>query len=166
LREQYCHLYTPAVSNVLTDLDMGNEACLEIHPAVNYDDFLTMGCRGKDAVCRITNGPVRGSLQFRKRKSRKMNRPRPLTAISHAMAELSTLACKDVNTPRFAEWKRFTTQALLDTFGPDAPELAEFQAIDFAPPQGVPAEEAEAIWRTGKNCALALLTSIRFQSYL
>ena len=88
-----------------------------------------------------------------------------LTALSHALAELSTLSRKDLATPRFRDWQTFTLNALTTLLGADAPAVREFQGLVFAAPSPISLTESEALWRAGKARAGALLTAVRFQSY-
>ena len=89
-----------------------------------------------------------------------------LTALSHALAELSTLSHRDIGTPRFTDWQAFTLNALTNLLGADAPAVAEFQSLAFTAPPPIAVTEAEALWRAGKARAYALLTAVRFQSYV
>lgn len=95
-----------------------------------------------------------------------MQQASPMTSISHAMADLHMLSRKDLTTDRFRLWRQFTVQALIEVVGADSPVLDEFESICFQALTGAPPEEAESVWRSGKTCALALLTTVRFQSYL
>ncbi len=88
-----------------------------------------------------------------------------LTALSHALAELSTLSRRDLDTQRFSDWQTYTLNALSTLLGPNAPAVAEFGAIVFAPPPPASLAESEALWRAGKARAGRLLTSARFQPY-
>ena len=88
---------------------------------------------------------------------------RSLTALSHCLAELSTLNFADADTPRFRDWRAFTLRTLTELFGKHTSPVAEFEAIDFAPSLPAPREEQEHAWRTGRNEAYALLTAARFQ---
>ena len=94
-----------------------------------------------------------------------MNRSRTLTALSHCLAELSTLHSADVNTLRFRDWRAYTLRTLAELPGENAPALAEFSAIHFVPALPATPEEQEHAWRTGKNAAYTLLTTLRFQPY-
>ena len=95
-----------------------------------------------------------------------MTSMRTLTALSHAMADLNTISRKDLHTNRFLLWHQFTTETLIALLGEDSPALAEFESICFAPAVTCTPEEADAVWRSGKNYALGLLTTVRFQPYL
>ena len=94
-----------------------------------------------------------------------MNRSRTLTALSHCLAELSTLHFADADTPRFRDWRAYTLRTLSELPGENALALAEFNAIHFAPTLPASLEEQEHVWRTGRNAAYTLLTSLRFQPY-
>ena len=94
-----------------------------------------------------------------------MNRSRTLTALSHCLAELSTLHFADADTPRFKDWRAYTLQTLAELPGENAPALAEFNAIPFAPILPASLEEQEHAWRTGRNAAYTLLTTLRFQPH-
>ena len=94
-----------------------------------------------------------------------MNSMHTLTALSHAMAALNTISRKDLDTNRFHLWHQFTTDTLIALLGENSPTLSEFEAICFTPLVTCTPEEADAAWRSGKNCALALLTTVRFQPY-
>lgn len=95
-----------------------------------------------------------------------MQQAKPLTSISHAMADLHMLSRKDLATGRFRMWHRFTLQALIDVVGCDSPLLDEFESICFENITKAPPEEAELMWRNSKAVALGLLTTVRFQSYI
>lgn len=88
-----------------------------------------------------------------------------LTALSHALAELSTLSHRDLNTLRFRDWQAFTTSALITLLGPDAHAVVQFEGIVFAPPPPASPADSEALWRAGKARAGRLLTAVRFQPY-
>ncbi len=90
---------------------------------------------------------------------------RSLTALSHCLAELSTLSFPDAHTQRFKDWHAYTVKTLAELPGNNAPALAEFNAIRFVPPLPAALDEQEATWRTGRNAAYTLLTTLRFRPY-
>ena len=94
-----------------------------------------------------------------------MNQPRTLTALSHCLAELSTLNFADADTPRFRDWRAFTLKTLAELPGANTPAIREFDGIAFAPTLPASREEQEQVWRTGRNAAYTLLTTLRFQPH-
>lgn len=90
---------------------------------------------------------------------------RSLTALSHCLAELSTLSFPDAHTQRFKDWHAYTAKTLAELPGDPVTALAEFNAIRFVPPLPAARDEQEATWRTGRNAAYTLLTTLRFQPH-